>query len=174
VIKTRYFSYTRPLYIIMKKTSLTLLFLLIFIPISAQIETEKQALVAINWIVENPQIESDSLFVNKSAELIKWQFFNYPKTPIEFGGLSEFMDKTNKDYNLYKEITVVYMFSSFIAKIKNKNYSIKKSTFYAINSVLKYYKKALEMDHSLSNKILDNYVNLSEKELKKKINSLIK
>ena len=157
----------------MKNLFLTLTFIcLVSFSISAQINTDKQAIDTINWLIENPQIESDSLFVSKSANLIKWQFINHPNSPMIFSGLSEFMDNTPSEYKLYKEISVIYMFSTFTNKIENKNYSEKKSSFYAIQDVLNYYQKALEIDSQVRNEVLDSYLSFSDKELKKKMNKL--
>ena len=72
----------------MIKKVLTFILLITFINTSfGQITSDKEAAESLNWIIENPQIESDSLFTNKSAEVFKWYASNNPQVEMRVSGI---------------------------------------------------------------------------------------
>ena len=136
-----------------------------------QFNSADDAFQALEWLVENPQVKSDSIFVAKSSDLIKWQVVNYPKTEMRVAGIIEFMDNCS-DYKFYKEVLVIFMFSEFKNQITKKNLNETKSAVKAMKSVISYYNNILLKEPSLNNKILDQYRKMSKKELKTKMKEL--
>lgn len=133
----------------------------------AQIQTKKQAIESINWIVNNPQLESDSLFENKLANLLRWQMSRNPNVQMNVGGISE-IQNTSISNELYRAIISIYTCSTFI----HEDYSITESAVYSMNNALSYYKNAIEIDQALKIEILDEYLSYSESELRKEMKKL--
>ena len=60
----------------------------------------------------------------------------------------------------------------FVSTLINENYNINESAHYAIQNVLDYYKNSLEIDSTLQNNILNDYMSLTPYALKKKMKKL--
>lgn len=133
-----------------------------------QITSDSQSTETLTWLIENPQIESDSLFNEKAANVFKWQALNYPNSQMRVKGISEFMDSSKND-RFFKEIVMIYTLSEFDNQI-NKNLKKDESAYFAIKNVLAYYNKLIQIDSEYDNPILDKYYGLSEKKLRKKLN----
>ncbi|MBL6665713.1 MAG: hypothetical protein ISP66_01770 [Flavobacteriaceae bacterium] len=69
-----------------------------------QITSNKESL---NWIIENPQIESDNIFTHKSTEILKWYTSNNPQVEMQGSGISEFID-SSKSYKFFNNIIMIY------------------------------------------------------------------
>jgi len=154
----------------MKENILIILILACLNPSSifAQIQTKQQALESIDWMINNPQIENDSLFANKLTDLLRWQMERDPNKILNVGGISEFQENSNGGYKLYGPIVSIY----FVSTLINENYNINESAYYAIQNVLDYYKNSLEIDSTLQNDILNDYMSLTSSALKKKMKKL--
>ena len=155
----------------MIKKVLTFILLTTFINTSfGQITSDKEATESLNWIIENPQIESDSIFTNKSAEIFKWYASNNPQVEMRVSGISEFMD-SSKSYKFFKEILMIYTLCEIDNQI-SRNVDKNESSFLAISNVLKYYDRIIKIDETFKNSVLQKYSALSEKELKKQMKKL--
>ncbi|WP_222612242.1 hypothetical protein [Psychroserpens burtonensis] len=66
---------------------------------------------------------------------------------------------------------MIYSLSQFDNQI-NTNLNENESAYSALLSVLKYYKNIVELDSSYNNSTLEEYLELSEKEFRKKIRRL--
>ncbi|WP_143520023.1 hypothetical protein [Reichenbachiella sp. 5M10] len=133
----------------------------------AQIQTKEQAIESINWVIDNPQLDSDSELEKKLADLLRWQMSRNPHVEMNVGGMSE-IQNTASNKKLFRAIISIYTCSTFI----NEDYSKTESAVYAINNVLTYYKNALEIDDTLRIEILDEYISYSDSELKGKMKKL--
>jgi hypothetical protein len=137
-----------------------------------QVNSAQEAEEVLSWIIENPQIETDSIFSEQSVSVFKWQALNHPEVKMRVTGISEFMD-SGTDYKFFKEITMIYMLSEFMNQISGKSGEIE-SAVIALNNVLNYYKKVIQIDNKYKNPVLEEYIGLSEKHLRKKIKKLKK
>lgn len=153
-----------------KKVMLITLFVCIAHSSFGQITSNEGAEEALNWIIENPQMKSDSLFVEKSAAVIKYNFENHSQVEMRSSGIGEFME-TSGNYKFFREVTLIYMLSEMNNQV-NKNVSKNQSAFISISNVLKFYQNILLLNENYKNVTLDNYATLSEKELRKKIKNL--
>jgi len=152
----------------MKKLIIILLFLMTIVQITfGQITSDSQSTKTLSWIIENPQIESDSLFTEKAAAIFKWQTTNYPNSQMRVKGISEFMDSSKND-RFFAEIVMIYTLSEFINQM-NKELSKDESSYLAIKNVLVYYNNIIQIESNYNNSILDKYYKLSEEKLKKRI-----
>ena len=104
-----------------------------------QVNSAKEAEEVLFWIIENPQIETDSIFKEQSINIFKWQALNHPQVIMRVTGISEFMD-SGENYKFFKEITMIYMLSEFMNQINGESREVE-SAFIALNNVLNYYKK---------------------------------
>ncbi|WP_048331187.1 hypothetical protein [Bizionia psychrotolerans] len=155
----------------MIKKVLTFILLITFINTSfGQITSDKEATESLNWIIENPQIESDSIFTNKSAEIFKWYASNNPQVEMRVSGISEFMD-SSKSYKFFKEIIMIYTLSEIDNQI-SRNVDKNESSLLAISNVLKFYERIIKIDENYKNSVLQKYSALSEKDLKKQMKKL--
>lgn len=150
---------------------MTFIILMVFISSSfGQITSDKESTESLYWIIENPQIESDSLFTNKSAEIFKWYASNNPQVEMRVSGISEFMD-SSKSYKFFKEVIMIYTLSEIDNQI-SRNVDKNESSFLAISNVLKFYKRLIKLDENYKNSVLQEYSALSEKDLKKQMKKL--
>lgn len=155
----------------MIKKAMTFIILMVFISSSfGQITSDKESTESLYWIIENPQIESDSLFTNKSAEIFKWYASNNPQVEMRVSGISEFMD-SSKSYKFFKEVIMIYTLSEIDNQI-SRNVDKNESSFLAISNVLKFYKRLIKLDENYKNSVLQEYSALSEKDLKKQMKKL--
>ncbi len=69
-----------------------------------QITSNKESL---NWIIENPHIESDNIFTHKSTDIFKWYTSNNPQVEMQVSGISEFID-SSKSYKFLNNIIMIY------------------------------------------------------------------
>tara|TARA_R110000744_G_C19153469_1_gene539670 strand:+ start:112 stop:540 length:429 start_codon:yes stop_codon:yes gene_type:complete len=138
----------------------------------SQVNSTKEAEEVLSWIIENPQIETDSLFSEKSVNIFKWQALNHPEVKMRVTGISEFMD-SGKNHKFFNEITMIYVLSEFMNQINGESREVE-SAFLALNNVLDFYKKLVQQNTDYKNLILEKYASLSEKELRKKIKKLRK
>ncbi|SNR79698.1 hypothetical protein SAMN04488009_0108 [Maribacter sedimenticola] len=138
----------------------------------SQVNSAKEAEEVLSWIIENPQIETDSIFSEQSVSVFKWQALNHSEVQMRVTGISEFMD-SGANYKFFKEITMIYMLSEFMNQINGESREIE-SALIALNNVLNYYKKVVQIDTKYKNPVLEEYVGLSEKHLRKKIKKLKK
>lgn len=155
-----------------KKVILTSLLICFAYPIFGQITSNKKANETLNWLIENPQIKSDSLFTEKSVEVLKWHAKNNSQVEMRPSGIGEFMD-TSSTYKFFKEITMIYMLSEIDNQI-NKSIDENQSAFLSISNVIKFYENVITINGAYKNDILDRYSTFSEKELRKKMKKLIK
>lgn len=135
-----------------------------------QITSNKEATESLKWIIENPQIKTDSLFTEKSVEIFKWHAVNNSQVEMRVSGISEFMD-SSKSYKFFKEVTMIYMLSEIDNQI-NKSINKRESEFLAISNVLSFYKNVILINEDYKNSILEKYSTFSEKELRKKLKKL--
>ena len=155
----------------MIKKAITFIILVVFISSSfGQITSDKEAVESLNWIIENPQIESDSIFANKSTEILKWYASNNPQVEMRVSGISEFID-SSKSYKFFKEILMIYTLSEIDNQI-NRKVDKNESSFLAISNVLKYYERITKIDENYKNPVLQKYSALSDKGLKKQMKKL--
>ena len=134
--------------------------------------SEKEFEKTIEWINENPSESDNTEFVSKSANLIKFQLFNYPNFPINVSGTKE-IDKEWKGHKYEKYFLIVYSYNQLLYKLKNKKYNSLNACVFSINQLIESYSLILEENPELRIKILDEYKDLDEKELKKRIKKLI-
>lgn len=155
-----------------KKVMLITLLICLTYSSFGQITSNIEANETLNWLIENPQIESDSLFTEKSVAVLKWHAENNSQVEMRPSGIGEFMDKS-QSYKFFREITMIYMLSEIDNQI-NKNVDESQSAFLAINNVLKFYQNIVLKNSIYKNVVLDNYTSLTEKDLRKKIKKLTK
>lgn len=150
-----------------KVVIISLLFMTFTISGFSQISSDNEATETLKWIIENPQINNDSIFIKKSADLLKWYVLNYPNVEFRTTGISEFMDSSKAD-KFFKEITTIYAFSEFNNQI-NGEMNQTESAFLSISNVLDYYEKIIVFDEELKDSVLQKYNTLSEKDLRKEM-----
>ncbi len=80
------------------------------------------------------------------------------------------MDTSQND-KLFKQIIMIYSLSEFDNQI-NTSLNENESAYSALLNVLNYYKNSVQLDSNHTNSILEKYLELSEKELRKKIGRL--
>lgn len=155
----------------MKKTLLILFIILAFGKNAiGQITSDSESSDTLNWLIENPQIESYSIFAEKATAVFKWQAINYPNILMRVKGVSEFMDSSS-NYKFFKEIIMIYSLSEFDNQI-NKDLKKDESAYFAMKNVLTYYSNIIQINPSYKNHILDKYNGFSEERLRKKIKRL--
>ncbi|WP_272973039.1 MULTISPECIES: hypothetical protein [Croceibacter] len=148
----------------MKKTIITISFVFCTLSLIAQINSEKEAVNAMKWLLENPQIESKKIFNTKTSEITAWRLSNVLNPELHLKEKVDFiMELGDSDYS--NEFSVIYDFGNFIQKIENSNYNKKLFEFYSIRGVLKYYKILIKLDENCVINYLDDLIVLSEKEL---------
>lgn len=161
----------------MKLLTLSLLTILsVQYKISGQVDikSESEILAGIEWLSTNPVEQADEEFVSKSSDYITYQFVKFPNFPVNFSALKEFMD-TDRKYKYYDEINIVFTSNQLANKIRTgSKYDLKDSSIKSMIKVLKYYKLLIEKEPDQRNTILDKYSKMSEKELEKQINKLLK
>lgn len=139
-----------------------------------KVKSESKILEAIEWISNNPVDQTNKKFVSKSADFIAYQYVNYPKFPIIFKALAEFMN-TNQDYKYHDEINIVFSSNQLANKIKTgKTYDLSASSLNAIAQVLGYYKLLLKKEPKATHPVLDGYIKMSDAALKNHIIKLLK
>ncbi len=133
----------------------------------AQINSEKEAVNAMKWLLENPQIESKKIFNTKTSEITAWRLSNVLNPELHLKEKVDFiMELGDSDYS--NEFSVIYDFGNFIQKIENSNYNKKLFKYYSINGVLKYYSNLIKIDESCKIDYLDKLIVLSDEELNEK------
>ena len=126
----------------------------------------------IEWINQNPLESDNENFVSKSADLIKFQIFNYPSFPINTSGTKE-LDEEAKGHKYERYFLIVYSFNQLYYKIKNEKFDKLKACVFSINQLIKSYSKLIEKNPELKIKAYDEYAKLSQKDLKKRIKKLL-
>ncbi|EAQ38295.1 hypothetical protein MED134_03249 [Dokdonia sp. MED134] len=134
--------------------------------------SEKEFEKTIEWINENPSESDNTEFVSKSANLIKFQLFNYPSFPINVSGTKE-INKEWKGHKYEKHFLIVYSYNQLLYKLKSKKYNKLNACVFSINQVIKSYTLILEKNPEFRIRILDEYKELDEKKLKKRIKKLL-
>jgi hypothetical protein len=134
--------------------------------------SEKEFEKTIEWINENPSESDNPEFVSKSSNLIKFHLFNYPSFPINASGTKE-IDKEWKGHKYEKYFLIVYSYNQLLYKLKNKKYNNLNACVFSINQLIESYTLILKKNPELRIKIFDEYKELDEKELKKRIKKLI-
>lgn len=82
---------------------------------------------------------------------------------------------TNRNYKYYDQIIVVYTSNQFRSKIeKGNNFDLENSSFESLKKVLEYYNLILEKEPTEQNQVLDNYLTLTEPELRVKVTEMMK
>ena len=148
----------------MKKTIITIFFVFFTLSLIAQINSEKEVVNGMKWLLENPQIESKKIFNTKASEITAWRLSNVPNPKLHLKDKVDFiMELGDSDYS--NEFSVIYDYGNFIQEIENSNYNEKLFEFYSINGVLKYYRILIKLDENCVINYLDNLIVLSEKEL---------
>ncbi len=138
----------------------------------SQVNSDREANEVLSWVVENPQIETDSVFKEKLVSIFKWQALNHPQVQMRVTGISEFMNAA-RNYKFFEEITMIYMLSENMNQINGESSKIE-SAFLALNNVLSFYRKLVQINPSYGNSVLEKYARLSNKELRQKIKHLKK
>ena len=165
----------------MKKISILLL-ITVFHNISLKAQHEKDwipsketTLEMIYWLRDNPLGPSDSLFIEKNKEIIKWK----SNRSTRYGnyivrGIQEITNDVNYPYS--REIQTTYIHGHIVYEIepnKRRNYEIN-SCYFSILFVIEYYKNLLLKDEDLKNNLLENYINLEQQgKLKEHIKQLL-
>ena len=156
----------------MKKIIFILSITLIPLTILGQID-KKQYSENIEWINNNPSEVSNEVFVSKTVELLNFQMFNYPNLQINVSGMKE-LDKELKGYKYERYFQILYSFNQLSYKLINeKKYNSINACIYSMEKLIQSYKGIIKNDHSLRIEILDKYAELNEKELKRKMKSII-
>ena len=122
----------------------------------------------VEWINQNPAEETNKEFVSKSSDLIIFQLYNYPDFPINVSGTKE-LNKEWKGHKYEKYFIIVYSFNQLYYKINNKRFDNLKACVFSIKKVIESYSKIIESNPEYKIKTLDDYMQLNEKELKKRI-----
>ncbi|MEM1338237.1 MAG: hypothetical protein AAGF96_10825 [Bacteroidota bacterium] len=133
---------------------------------------QNEFLTTIEWINQNPSQSNDEVFVSKSADLIKFQIFNYPSFPINTSGTSE-LSREWKGHKYERYFLIVYSFNQLYYKIENKKFDKLEAYLFSMNQLLKSYSNLIEESPEFKIGIFDEYAKLSQKDLKKRIKKLI-
>ena len=155
----------------MKKAIIILFVIITFSNnVIGQIKSDSEASETLNWIIQNPQVESDSIFTEKVTAVFKWQAINYPNSEMRVKGIGEFMD-SSPNYKFSTEIVMIYGLSELDNQI-NKDLKRDESAYSALKNVLAYYSNLIQISSTYNCPILDEYNELSESKLKKLIKRL--
>ena len=151
----------------MRKTFLTISFVLLAISSIAQINSEKEAVCVMKWLLENPQIETKEIFRKKANAISVWKLNNTINPKLHIKEKLDFIMKLgNSKYS--NEFSIIYDFGKFIEEFENENYNEKLFKYYSINGVLKYYSNLIQIDESCKIDYLDKLIVLSDEELNEK------
>ena len=134
--------------------------------------SEKEFEKTIQWINETPSESDNPKFISKSANLIKFQIFNYPNFPINISGAKE-VNKEWQGHKYEKYFLIVYSYNQLLYKLKNKKYNNLSACVFSINQLIDSYSLILEKNPEMQINILDEYKALDKKKLKKRIKKLI-
>ncbi len=84
------------------------------------------------------------------------------------------LDKELKGYKYERYFQILYSFNQLSYKLINeKKYNSINACIYSMEKLIQSYKEIIKNDHSLRIEILDKYAELNEKELKRKMKSII-
>ena len=155
----------------MKKLIIFLILILLPLISFGQLN-QKEFLKTLEWINQNPSQSNDDVFVSKSADLIKFQIFNYPNFPINTSGTKELSDDW-KGHKYERYFLIVYSFNQLYYKINNDKFDNLEAYVFSMNQLLKSYSNLIEKRPEYKIKTFDEYAKLSQKDLKKRIKKLI-
>ena len=148
----------------MKEKILNLLFTFFTISLIAQINNKEDAIKTMNWLLENPQINSKEVFENKVNEIGTWKLNNTQNPNLHIKEKMNFINKFD-DFKYSNEIFYIYDYGDYVENFENVNYDEKLSELYCVRGILKYYKNLIKLDKTFRNEFLDEIVLLSDKEL---------
>ncbi|WP_396602493.1 hypothetical protein [Algibacter sp. R77976] len=134
--------------------------------------SEKKFKKTIESINQNPTDPNNKLFVSKSSDLIMFQLYNYPNFPINVSGTKE-LDKEWKGHKYEKYFIIVYSFNQLYYKLENKKFDNLNACVFSINKLIESYSKIIKENPDVKIKIFDEYKELDEKELVKRIKRLV-
>jgi hypothetical protein len=134
----------------------------------AQITSNEEASRSLEWLIQNPQIDSIKTFEKKSVEIFKWYAINYPQLNFRTTGIGEFIDSEHRS-QFYREIMMIYNLSELDNQV-NKKVSTSESAYLALKNVLDYYNNLTQINEVYKHPLLEEYNDLSDGKLRRRIN----
>lgn len=151
-----------------KLTLLTICLISLGTTIFAQITTDQQASEKLQWLIDNHQ--TDSVFTEKSVEILKWYATSNPELEMRVKGLGKYLH-SKRDESLDKRVIMIYTLSEFENQT-NLSITRLESAVLAIKNVLIIYGNYKQFDDKCENRVLEKYSHYSKEELTSKIKKL--
>ncbi len=155
----------------MKRILILLCFLLLPFSSFAQM-TLGEYIENVTWINEHPSTREDEEYVTKTAEILKFQLFNYPNLKINVGGTKELYNEL-KDHKYKDYLQIIYSFNHMHYSVIHRKSNNLKASLFAMRKTIGSYLLILAENPDMRIETLDNYNQMADKELKKVLRKLI-
>ena len=135
--------------------------------------SKKDFIKNIEWINKNPSEFDNKKFVSKSADLLKYQFFNHPNFSINISGMKE-LDEKLKGHKYERYFQILYSFNQLAYKVqKIDKFNNLNACTYSMEKLIESYKKIIEKEPRLRTDSLDEYANLDHKGLMRRMKKIL-